>query len=69
MPSWNGQAGYGQTNANMAYLDSPSTTSEITYTIYWWNGGSGTSYINRTYTHNSESSNSACSLIAIEVGA
>jgi hypothetical protein len=69
MTSWNGQAGYGQQNANMAYLDSPATTSAVTYTVYWWNGGSGTSYINRTHTHNSESANSACSLIAIEVGA
>jgi len=68
MTVWNGQAGYAEQNGHMSYLDSPATTSAVTYTVYWWNS-SGTSYINRTHTHNTESANTACSLIAMEVGA
>jgi hypothetical protein len=32
----------------IVYLDSPSTTSAITYSIYWRSDGSTTGYINRT---------------------
>jgi len=34
------------TGLGMSYLDSPSSTSALTYQFYWQNGGSGTSYMN-----------------------
>ena len=50
------QATYGYTSSGqyamnpspIVFLDSPSTTSAITYSIYWRSDGSTTGYINRT---------------------
>jgi hypothetical protein len=49
-----GDASYGMsqsttgtwTGLGMSYLDSPSSTSALTYQFYWQNGGSGTAYMN-----------------------
>ena len=49
-----GDASYGMsqsttgtwTGLGMSYLDSPSSTSAITYQFYWQNGGAGTAYMN-----------------------
>ena len=57
---------YGQSSANMMYLDSPSTTSETTYTVYYW-GDTGTTILNGSNTVNAENGNAASSITAIEV--
>jgi len=66
---WIGQASYGEQHAQMMYLDSPSTTSEITYGVNWWTSGTGTGYLNRTSAGGSGSGNTASTIIATEVGA
>ena len=39
---------YGMNPSPIVFLDSPSTTSATTYSIYWRSDGSTTGYINRT---------------------
>ena len=41
--------GYTNTNIHKTYLDSPSSTSQLTYKIQWRTGYSGTVYLNRTH--------------------
>jgi hypothetical protein len=43
-------SGYHHNNVMMSYLDSPSTTSETTYTVQMKSGGSGTTYIKSNST-------------------
>lgn len=42
-------ATYTNTNIHKTYLDSPSSTSQLTYKIQWRTGYSGTVYLNRTH--------------------
>lgn len=54
----------------MVYLDSPGTTSSITYSVYAGTEGAGTIYVNRTQTDTDGTSNGArgsSTLIAVEV--
>lgn len=54
----------------MVYLDSPGTTSAVTYTVYAGTEGSGTVYVNRTQSDTDGTSNGARGssvLIAMEV--
>ena len=40
-----GSTGTGRwTNGSMSFLDSPATTSAVTYTVYFKSGGAGTAY-------------------------
>ena len=57
---------YGQYVSNMMYLDSPATTSQVTYSVYYW-GDTGTTYFNSSPTINAENGNAASSITAIEV--
>jgi len=59
-------AGYGLINVNMIYLDSPSTTSSTTYTVYHWTE-SGTSYINRAATMDANGGNTASTITLMEI--
>ena len=59
---------YGQSAANMMYLDSPNTTSATTYSLYFW-GDTGTTTLNGSHTVNAENGNAASSITAIEIGA
>jgi len=54
----------------MVYLDSPGTTSPISYSVYAGTEGSGTIYVNRTQLDTDGTSNGArgsSTLIAVEV--
>ena len=59
---------YGQNAANMMYVDSPSTTSEVTYSVYFW-GDNGTTTMGSAHVVTAEGENTASSIIAIEIGA
>lgn len=59
---------YGQNAANMMYVDSPSTTSEVTYSVYFW-GDTGTTTMGSAHVVTAEGGNTASSIIAIEIGA
>ena len=50
----------------ISYLDSPSTTSAITYKMYMKSSGGETAFVNRT---DYSSGSSVATLIALEVGA
>ena len=56
-------------NINKTYLDSPATTSPVTYTVQLRSNGGQTSYVNRTHDQpaNSFGTRRASSLTAIEV--
>ena len=59
---------YGQNAANMMYVDSPSTTSEVTYSVYFW-GDTGTTTMGSAHVVAAGGGNTASSIIAIEIGA
>ena len=54
-------------SASHNFLDSPATTSAITYKLQWRNS-SGTTYLNR-YTGSSDSYNGSSTITAMEVSA
>ena len=54
-------------SASHNFLDSPSTTSAITYKVQWRNS-SGTTYLNR-YSGSSDSYNGSSTITAMEVSA
>ncbi len=58
---------YMQTSVPFHFLDSPSTTSAITYQIQWAVEASQTAYLNRAYTADSNSANTASTFTAMEV--
>jgi len=60
---------YLQTSTPLIFLDSPSTTSAITYQVQWAVEASQTAYLNRAYTLDSNSANTASTLTAMEVAA
>ena len=60
---------YEQKSSPLMYLDSPSTTSAITYQLQWAVQSSQTAYINRAYTLDADRGNTASTLTAMEVAA
>ena len=60
---------YGQLNSPLQYLDSPNTTSAITYQVQWASEGGATGYLNRPVTQDSVSANVASTLTAMEIAA
>jgi len=59
---------YGQTGANINYLDSPSTTSETTYIVQWRVSGD-TAYLNRPVTIDANGGATSSSITVMEIGA
>lgn len=62
----------GSTNnvsTNIIFLDSPATTSSVTYGVEWSRGSSGTAYIGRTVANsdNVDNSRTAASITVMEV--
>ena len=57
------------TSAPLIFLDSPSTTSAITYQVQWAVEASQTVYLNRAYTLDSNCGNTASTLTAMEIAA
>ena len=47
----NGSEGYDSFHSPLDFLDSPATTSEITYKLQWRIGTSGTAYFNQTHVN------------------
>jgi hypothetical protein len=50
----------------LLYLDSPATTSAVTYQIQWW-VESGTGYLNRSVTQDANGANPASTITVMEV--
>ena len=61
-----GADNYSQSSGSMMYLDSPSTTSEVTYQVNIW-GPAYTMIINRPQTTRTTSWNAASTIVAMEV--
>ena len=57
---------YGQTTTNINYLDSPATTSSITYKVQWRVSGD-TGYLNRPGTIDSIGGSNASSITVMEI--
>jgi hypothetical protein len=57
------------TNSSFCFLDSPSSTSQITYALRTRNQGSGNVYVNRsqTYTNSAASSTNASTITVMEI--
>jgi hypothetical protein len=66
--SWcpRGGDGYMMLPANMLYLDSPATTSAITYQVNWWME-SNTGYLNRPATVDAGGANMASTITVMEM--
>ena len=60
-------ASFAMANASVTVLDSPATTSAITYAIYAKNNGAGTFYINRTKS--SSNARAASTITVMEISA
>jgi len=60
------RADYAQVGSQINYLDSPSTTSATTYTLFYWSD-IGTTYLNSSSTTGGSSGNAASSLTAMDV--
>ena len=60
---------YTQISVPLMYLDSPSTTSAITYQVQWAQENNQTAYLNRPYTLDASGSNVASTITAMEVAA
>jgi len=60
---------YTQISVPLMYLDSPSTTSAITYQVQWAQENNNTAYLNRPYTLDASGSNVASTITAMEVAA
>ena len=54
---------------NGIFLDSPNTTSAITYQVQWASEGGATGYLNRPVTQDSVGANVASTITAMEVAA
>ena len=59
---------YGQENANINYLDSPSTVAETTYKVQWRVSGN-TGYLNIPVTIDVKAGSNASSIMVMEIGA
>lgn len=66
--AWSPRGGdsYMMNSVPMLYLDSPSTTSAITYQIQWW-VESGTAYLNRPATLDANGANQASTITVMEI--
>ena len=63
-----GEGQYGLAFMGGTFLDSPSTTSQVTYAVQWLREGSGTIYINRNSSDSSDYvGRTASSITAMEV--
>ena len=58
---------YTQLNGTMAYLDSPNTTSAITYKVQFMSSGTNTAYINRTGVVDGNTGNGASTITVMEI--
>ena len=58
-----------QQSATLMYLDSPATTSTITYQVQWKVQDSQTAYLNRDYANDTDRGNTASTFTAMEVAA
>jgi len=58
-----------QVSMHLTFLDSPATTSSVTYAVEWNRGTSGTAYIGRTLNNSNDADNSrtASSITVMEV--
>ena len=56
-----------QQSATLMFLDSPSTTSAITYQVQWAVQSSQTAYLNRDYADDADRGNTASTFTAMEV--
>ena len=65
----NANSSYEQESSPLMYLDSPNTTSAITYQLQWAIQDSQTAYLNRAYTLDADRGNTASTLTAMEVAA
>tara|TARA_R110001592_G_scaffold359680_1_gene666617 strand:+ start:419 stop:931 length:513 start_codon:yes stop_codon:yes gene_type:complete len=57
---------YGQLPTSMGYMDSPATTSAITYNVQWRVEGD-TAYMNRPATLDSVGANTASTIVLMEI--
>jgi hypothetical protein len=66
--AWTPRAGdsYIMNSVPMLYLDSPSTTSAITYQIQWW-VEAGTGYLNRPASLDGNGANQASTITVMEI--
>jgi hypothetical protein len=62
------KASYSLMSNSMNYLDSPATTSAVTYQVQWWTEAS-TAYLNRPGTIDANGGNSASTITVMEIGA
>jgi hypothetical protein len=60
--------GYGMNAHTLSYLDSPATTSAITYQLQWQTNGS-TSYLNRPSSIDVNGGSTASTITVMEIGA
>jgi hypothetical protein len=71
--SWTPRGGdaYGMTTIVGSYLDSPSTTSAVTYKLQWKSSSASSSAwtMNKPYTLDAGGSNNASTMTAFEIGA
>ena len=70
--SWTlrGNDAYAMTTVVGSYLDSPSTTSAVTYTLQWKTTSSASSFtLNKPYTLDANGSNNASTMTAFEISA
>tara|TARA_R100000458_G_scaffold43070_1_gene40979 strand:+ start:849 stop:1448 length:600 start_codon:yes stop_codon:yes gene_type:complete len=65
----NANSSYEQESSPLMYLDSPNTTSAITYQLQWAIQSGQTAYLNRAYTLDADRGNTASTLTAMEVAA
>jgi hypothetical protein len=65
------EVGFGSfmSSASINYLDSPATTSALTYKIQLVNSSAGTSYINRTKTDSATAPRAASTITVMEISA
>jgi hypothetical protein len=59
--------GYVMGTAPMLYLDSPATTSAVTYQIQWWVESTRTGYLNRPTNLDANGANQASTITAMEI--
>tara|TARA_R100000329_G_scaffold31445_1_gene28997 strand:+ start:514 stop:1086 length:573 start_codon:yes stop_codon:yes gene_type:complete len=66
-----GEGLYGMAKMGGTFLDSPNTTSQVTYAVYWMRMNNATLYTNRngSETHTQYEGRGASSITAIEVAA
>jgi hypothetical protein len=70
--SWTprGNDAYAMTTIGGSYLDSPSTTSAITYKLQWKSSNGSSSWtLNKPYTLDANGSNNASTMTAMEISA